>query len=266
MIPQHLRPLMDQAILTGQQVTAGIRSVRVTQDQQRIYNAYILGRCLTTFDAVELLCEGGYGTDAFCLARGIFEDAVRLRYTNRQPESRLPLFHLRGLKNEMRAVNELKKIFGSKKIEEFLPPGHVDQVKSALAEIRSVCGKAESEPSVLDMAIDVGLEGMFMPMYFAASDYTHSGVMSYRSYVRASGPDAVEFRAGPDHGDPRIPSAIYACCISCSVVFIEVMGVFGILLDPARASNAIRTMNDQFREYTLGNYRAKSGGLASPTP
>jgi hypothetical protein len=266
MIRQNLRSLMDQVILTGQQVTSGVRSARISKDDHKTYNAFILSRCLTTFDAVELLCEAGYGADAFALARGMFEDALRLRYINKSPESRLALFHLRGLQHEMRAIKELNRIFGPREVAQFLPPSHAADVKFAQAELQAILGKGqEAVPSPLTMAIDVGLEGMYMPFYFAASDYTHSGVMSYRSYVKDVGPNVTEFRVGQDHDDHRIPSAIYTCCISCSIVFIEVMGAFGILLDAARASNALRAMNDRFREYTLGRYRNKTGNPSPPT-
>lgn len=115
-----------------------------------------LGRSVSAFDAIVLLCERRYGPEAFILARSLFEDAVRFRWLRKDPKGRGGLLAAKVSFEADKAVRALERVLTDLPLlDSMVPPQYREEVHREWSATKAHLKKAGTRmPSVLDMAAE----------------------------------------------------------------------------------------------------------------
>ena len=188
---------------------------------------YFMGKTITTFYSVCLLCKKGYGEDALVLTRTMLENLINYAYINKNPEENVMLYIDFDKVRAKKRLNNYRTIFPEKNISK----EEVEQIERDYEEVKEKyktdsCIQTWSGKNLADMALKCGLQEYYRIIYPLASSYAHGNVETSISYIERQG-DGFLVRVGQASEDLTAES-IYAACSIVLMLIGETLGLYEI--------------------------------------
>lgn len=162
--------------------------------QPKSFLIFAFAKSYRTVNSVLLLCENGYGQDAFMLVRTLFELLITTAYIFKEDtDNRITQYNEYDwvLRNKMlSSVKKNKDSKGKSLLQErSLSEGiNLKEIKQKSKEVLQSYEEEDaqtwSKKSIFQMAKAVGLEDLYDSLYALGSQLTHSASRSANEYMR----------------------------------------------------------------------------------
>jgi len=159
----------------------GLWRVR-SRDLKRLFAAALFNRALTAYQALILLIQKGFASEARSTCRNILEAKFRLAYLCNEPEAAVRLIAA-GEKRRADRLRDMK--LGKLPVPKALENQDWDAVIAKAEEhLKDEKGVERKLPSIRQIAERCGLEQDYLGFYSLFSEATHSGHIEINSYLK----------------------------------------------------------------------------------
>jgi len=139
-------------------------------------------RALTAYQALVLLTQRGYGSEARTTCRNILEAKFKLAHLFKEPEAAVLLI----AKGEKKRADRLRNM---KSGDLPVPPELANQdwdsvIKKAEEHLKDAKGSKRKLPSMWDVAKKCGLQMDYLGHYSLFSEATHTGQIELETYLK----------------------------------------------------------------------------------
>jgi hypothetical protein len=153
-----------------------------SRDLKRLFAAALFNRALTAYQAMILLIQKGFASEARATCRNILEVKFKLAYLCNEPEAAVRLIAA-GEKRRAQRLGDMK--LGKLPVVKALENQDWDAViAKAEAHLKDEKGVERKLPSLRKIAEKCGLEHDYLGFYSLFSEATHSGHIEINSYLK----------------------------------------------------------------------------------
>jgi Family of unknown function (DUF5677) len=227
-----------------------------------LFAAALFHRALTAYQALILLAQKGFASEARATCRNILEAKFKLAFLFVEPEAAVLLIAA-GEKKRADRLRSMKS--GDLPVPEALKNQDWDAVIAKAEEhLKDAKGVKRKLPSMRDIAEKCGLEQDYLGYYSLFSEATHSGHIELDGYLKfnAEGTAVETLLYGPEDGDwvdlVTLQGASYL--IDCMEISARIFGIrtrrdFELLFKPLLRRND--EMIQRFRHLFLESHVEK---------
>jgi hypothetical protein len=229
-----------------------------SRNQKALFAAALFHRALSAYQALILLIQRGFASEARATCRNMLEAKFKLAYLLNEPEAAILLI-ARGEKKRADRLRDMKS--GKLPVAEKLKGQDWDAVIAKAEEhLKDEKGVERKPPSMRQIAKKCGLEENFLGYYSFFSDATHSGHIELSAYIKpnAEGTGVETLLYGPKDGNwvdwVALEGAgfLIDCMeLSAHIFRIRTTRDFDLLFKPLIRRND--EMVQRFRELIIGN-------------
>ena len=149
---------------------------------KQLFSAALFARALTAYQALILLTQRGYASEARATCRNILEAKFKLAYLFKEPEAAVLLI----AKGEKKRADRLRNM---KSGALPVPPELANQdwdsiIKKAEEHLKDAKGSKRKLPSMWDIAKKCGLQMDYLGHYSLFSEATHTGHIELETYLK----------------------------------------------------------------------------------
>jgi Family of unknown function (DUF5677) len=159
----------------------GLWQIRA-RDLRRLFAAALFNRALTAYQALVLLTQKGFASEARSICRNILEAKFKMAYLFQEPEAAI-LFIAIGEKKRADRLRDMKS--GNLPVPEAIKGQDWDAVIAKAEEhLKDSRGVKRKLPTLRDIARRCGLEQDYLGFYSLFSDATHAGHIELETYLK----------------------------------------------------------------------------------
>lgn len=231
---QNIAKLTSKAIDN----TANLFESNFLLNNHKILAQYFLSKTVTSFYAVWVLCENGYGQDAFVVLRTMFENLVNLSFINKDPATMVTLFIEYDYIKDYRRLRDYERLYPDKP--------KIDTDREIISNYKRVKPNYPDENrwsrvTLFDMAKCCELESYYYMVYRLGSVFSHGGFDCVHDYINRK-ETHFSIRLGQP-SDDKINLALTSACSIVMIVVEKTCNVFN-LSTPEACSNILDHINN----------------------